>query len=109
MADGITDLPPELLERINKQIGPFTFNMQRNENYSGEHREWHEPITFPRNCTATAEIIRAVAPMLIAHGRELEKAEVVAWLRRFPVGFDQSEVHEVADQLERGEHRSNQP
>lgn len=52
------DLPPELIDPIANII----FRM-RND------RE-----------VASTEIARAVAPMLIEHGRKLEKAEVVEWL-----------------------------
>ena len=49
-----------------------------------------------------AGIARAVAPLLIAHGRELEKAEVVAWLRNdLPITGSP-----IADAIERNEHRS---
>jgi len=80
------DLPPELIDPIANII----FRMRLGGGF------------------ASTEIARAVAPMLIAHGRELEKAEVVAWLRSdvgkgSEVGVDYAEG--FADAIERNEHR----
>lgn len=81
----------ELVEAVKAEI------MRLIAHGDDQHRAWLDE--------QSGNVARAVAPLLIAHGRELEKVEIVAWLRRFPIGFDQSEVHEVADQLERGEHK----
>ena len=60
MVDENTALNSDLVETINKAIGPFTISVLRHENYSGEHREWKEPILLPKNCTDTPQIVKAV-------------------------------------------------
>lgn len=52
---------------IAKNLGPFTMKLLREENYSGEHREWYEEITIPRD----ADIVR-----------EITKAAIAAWNTR---------------------------
>jgi len=56
------DLPDELLERVFRAIH--------------EHLCKRNVMQYLDNEEDCAGIARAVAPMLIAHGRELEKAEV---------------------------------
>lgn len=59
------DLPPELLERVRKTLW--------------EHVKFTEAgFLFPDD----EAFARAVAPLLTERGRELEKAEVVAWLEQ---------------------------
>lgn len=99
----------ELVEAIQKQIGPFELKVLRHENYSGEHREWYETITFPKNCTDTPQIIRAIIPLV----QQAERADVVAWLRS--QADDPSEVisqperlrlRASSDAIERGEYKT---
>lgn len=80
------DLPPELLERLCCEMcaegGLDPFEVMPND---GPRWRYYEPS------------VRAVAPMLIAHGRELENAEVVAWLHEDADQTEQEAEHIVAN------------
>lgn len=114
MTDQPDLLPPELLERCIAAI----VTAGRSEG------ERDDPIEEWERVLADASA-RAVAPMLIAHGRELEKAEVVVWLHRDALGLAAAQAtcnpyshdwltireqikkaSEYANLIEAGEHRS---
>lgn len=67
------DLPPELLERVVE-----TIKLCRKNAHSYRVKELAKQGLWPEsNWWPSEEVIaRAVAPLLIAHGRESEKAEV---------------------------------
>ena len=57
-------IDPQELERLNKaakelsyKLRPFKFNIRRQENYSGEHREWNEEFTLPVGALLTEQIV----------------------------------------------------
>jgi len=59
---------------IAQNLGPFTMKLLREENYSGEHREWYEEIIIPRDADIVREITQAaIAAMPV-------QAEPVAWM-----------------------------
>ncbi len=58
----------ELVEEMLKLIGVQKFDVWRQENYSGEHREWKEEHTLPEGSTLGESICRAILPII--HRRE---------------------------------------
>jgi len=62
---------------ILEAIGPFKFHVTNQENYSGEHREWKEEYTEPKNGSLTEQIVRAAYP-LIVHAAEARGMEAAA-------------------------------
>ena len=42
---------------ISSKLGPFKFNLKRQDNYSGEHREWNEELTLPVGAALTEQIV----------------------------------------------------
>lgn len=109
------DLPPDLVKRVAKIIAPHLEGGREFDQMPPDRvalRKWRrEGMCSTNDATQddALEAARAVAPMLIAHGRELEKAEVVEWLRQpttYIRGISMAQSERLSDAIERNEHRS---
>ena len=58
------EVTQESIAEILDAIGPFKFHIWHQENYSGEHREWKEEYTEPKNGSLTEQIVRAAYPLI---------------------------------------------
>ena len=57
-ANQIAVIGPDAVERALEKIGVVRFSVTRQENYSGEHREWEEPgYTHPKGSKVIREIV----------------------------------------------------
>ena len=61
----------ERLREAVKETPSLTVDLIRKENYSGEHREWKKPITFPQN----AEFYETVLEAIIAAAFQQENSD----------------------------------
>ncbi len=59
-ARSLVDAERERCARLVENFGPQEIKILRKEDYSGEHREWFEPITLPRRCTVYEPIAAAI-------------------------------------------------
>ena len=85
---------------ISYKLGPFKFNLKRQDNYSGEHREWNEELTLPAGAALTEQIILEAlrTGQLVAVQADdatVDRVKKVLWSR-----LDTHKEHEVRELAE---------